>query len=240
LFDGFLLLSVGIAVGPEQWTTASLWLAVIASGIYHGLNPGMGWHLAISAGLMGNGRRDVVSAIGLIGAGHLLAMTGILLPFALMSLLIVWQNEIRLVAAVLVIGFGLCLLVNRRHPRFVARIKPTHLALWSFAIALAHGAGLMLVPIYLGLCQSGELDGGHQALLALMTGNLTTAVVVSSLHTAAMMISGTLIALAVHEWLGLAFISRSWFNLDAVWALSLVLVGAISLADLAGVAPWTS
>ena len=230
-------------MGLEEWTATSLWLAVIASGIYHGLNPGMGWPLAISAGLMGNGRRDVLAAFGPIAAGHLLAMTGILLPFALMSLLVAWQNEIRLGAAVLVIAFGLYLLVNRRHPRFLARIKPTQLALWSFAVALAHGAGLMLVPIYLGLCRSGELDGGHQAALALMGGNLATAIVVSLVHTAAMMISGGLIALAVHEWLGLTFISRSWFNLDAVWALSLVLVGVIALADLtdlAEIALWTS
>ena len=226
-------------MGLEEWTTASLWLAVVASGIYHGLNPGMGWPLAISAGLMGNGRRDVVAAFGPIAAGHLLAMTGMLLPFALMSMLVVWQSEIRLGAAILVIAFGVYLFVNRRHPRFLARIKPTQLALWSFAVAIAHGAGLMLVPIYLGLCQSGELDGGHRAALTLMGGNLTTATAVALVHTAAMMVSGGLVALAVHEWLGPAFISRSWFNLDAVWALSLVLVGVIALADAARIAPWS-
>jgi hypothetical protein len=226
-------------VGFEEWTTASLWLAVVASGIYHGLNPGMGWPLAISAGLMGNGRRDVVAAFGPIAAGHLLAMAGMLLPFALMSMLVVWQSEIRLGAAVLVIAFGVYLFVNRRHPRFLARIKPTQLALWSFAVAIAHGAALMLVPIYLGLCQSGELDGGHRAALALMGGHLTTAIAVALVHTAAMMVSGGLVALAVHAWLGPAFISRSWFNLDAAWALSLVLVGVIALADAARIAPWS-
>ena len=162
-----VLLSVGIAVGLEGWTIASLWVAVALSGIYHGLNPGMGWPLAISSGLMGNGRRDVLAALVPIATGHLLAMTGILLPFAMMSLLVVWQSEIRAGAAVLVIAFGLFLLVNRRHPRFLARIKPTQLLLWSFAVAVAHGAGLMLVPIYLGLCRSSDLDGGHQAALAL-------------------------------------------------------------------------
>ena len=70
-----------------------------------------------------------------------------------------------------------------------------------------------------------------------MGGNLFTAIVVALAHTAAMMVSGGLIALAVHEWLGPAFISRSWFNLDAVWALSLVLVGTISLVSLFGFAP---
>jgi hypothetical protein len=156
-----------------------------------------------------------------------------------MSLLVAWQGEIRLGAAVLVIAFGLYLFVNRRHPRFLARIKPTQLALWSFAVAIAHGAALMLVPIYLGLCQSSELDGGHRAALTLMGGNLTTAIAVALVHTAAMMVSGGLVALAVHEWFGPAFISRSWFNLDAAWALSLVLVGVIALADAARIAPWS-
>lgn len=227
-----------MTVGLDEWSTAGLWLAVIASGIYHGVNPGMGWPLAISAGMMGSGRRDVIAAFGPIAVGHLLAMAGILLPFAVMSFLVAWQYEIQVGASVLVIAFGLYLLVNRRHPRFLARIKPTQLALWSFAVALAHGAGLMLVPIYLGLCQAGELDGGHQAALTLMAGNLGTAIVVSLVHTGAMMISAGAIAVAVYEWLGVTFISRSWFNLDAVWALSLVLVGAIALADVAGIAPW--
>ena len=70
-----------------------------------------------------------------------------------MTALVDWQREIRIGAALLVIGFGLWLLIHRRHPRLLARIRPTQLALWSFAVATAHGAGLMLVPIYLGLCR---------------------------------------------------------------------------------------
>ena len=133
---------------PLDATTAWLWLAVVGSGIYHGINPGMGWPLAVSAGLMGNGRRDLVVALGPLALGHFLAMSGILLPFALMGALVTWQSEIQIGAGVLVIAAGLYLLVNRRHPRFLARIRPTQLTLWSFAIAMAHGAGLMLVPIW--------------------------------------------------------------------------------------------
>jgi hypothetical protein len=209
---------------------AGLWLAVVASGLYHGLNPGMGWPLAVSAALMGNGRRDLAGALGALGAGHFLAMAGILLPFGWMASLVGWQRGIRIGAALLVIGFGLWLLVRRRHPRFLARIPPGELALWSFAVATAHGAGLMLVPIYLGLCRAADLDRGHQAAAALMRGNLTTAMAVSLAHTGAMLLAGGLLAVLVHGWLGLRFLSRSWFNLDVVWALSLVGVGAIGLA----------
>lgn len=212
-----------------EWSTAGLWLAVIGSGLYHGVNPGMGWPLAVSAGLMGNGRRDLFAALGPLAGGHLLAMMGILLPFVAMSALITWQQEIRIAAALILIAVGIWLFFNRRHPRFLARIKPTQLALWSFAVATAHGAGLMLVPIYLGLCRVEEIDVGHQAAATLIGGNLVVAILVSVVHAGAMIATGGMIAFAVLEWLGLKFLSKSWFNLDAIWALSLVLIGAISL-----------
>ena len=212
-----------------QWTTAALWMAVVASGLYHGVNPGMGWPLAVSAGLMGRGRRDVVAALAPLAAGHLVSMFVILLPFALMTALLNWQREIRLGASAIVITFGVFRLVNRRHPRALTRIRPTQLALWSFAIATAHGAGLMLLPIYLGLCSTEELDPAHQASSILIAQNSVTAVLVSLAHTLSMVTAGGVLALLVYDWLGLKFLSRSWFNLDFVWAISLVLIGAIGL-----------
>ncbi len=212
-----------------QWTAAGLWLAVVASGLYHGVNPGMGWPLAVSAGLMGRGQRDVMGALAPLAAGHLLSMLVILLPFALMTALLDWQREIRIGASAAVIAFGVFRLVNRRHPRALARIRPTQLALWSFAIATAHGAGLMLLPIYLGLCSTEDLDTVHRASSILMAQNAATAVLVSLTHTLSMVAAGGVIALIVYGWLGLKFISRSWFNLDFVWAMSLILIGAIGL-----------
>ena len=212
---------------------AGLWLAVVGSGIYHGVNPGMGWPLAVSAGLMGNGRRDLLFALWPLTIGHFLAMSVVLLPFALLTFLLEWQNTIRIGAGLLVIAAGCYLLINRRHPRFLARIRPTQLTLWSFAIAMAHGAGLMLVPIYLGLCRVEELDASHQAAFALMSGNIGMAVIVAVVHAAAMILSGGLIALIVHDRLGLKFLSQSWFNLDVVWATSLILVGVVGLATTA-------
>ena len=208
---------------------AGLWLAVVISGVYHGLNPAMGWPLAVSAGLMGGGRRALLGALSLLALGHLLAMAAILLPFTLMTAIVQWQRPVRIGAALLVIAFGLWLLIHRRHPRFIARIRPTQLALWSFAVAIAHGAGLMLVPIYLGICRANDLDRGHQAASVLIGGHLATAVLVSVVHTAAMIVTGGLIAVLVHAWLGLRFLSRSWFNLDLVWAASLVAVGGVAL-----------
>ena len=88
----------------------------------------------------------------------------------------------------------------------------------------------MLVPIYLGLCQAANLDNSHKAASALISGSLSMAVLVSLVHGVAMITAGGVVAWSVYRYLGLKFVSRSWFNLDSVWALSLILVGALSLA----------
>jgi hypothetical protein len=212
-----------------DWNTAWLWLIVIASGLYHGVNPGMGWPLAVTAGLMERSPRALVAALGPLAAGHLLAMLLVLLPFALLIALVEWQRQIQIGASLLVAGFGIFRLIDRRHPRALARIRPTQLALWSFAVAIAHGAGLMLVPIYLGLCRQADLDQGHLAASTLINTNLRMAVLVSVVHAAAMIAAGGCSAWLVYRYLGLKFVSRSWFNLDTSWAISLVLVGAIAL-----------
>jgi hypothetical protein len=218
-----------------DWTPAGLWLAVVASGLFHGVNPGMGWPLAVSAGLMEKSSRALVAALWPLTAGHLLAMLLVLLPFALLVTLVEWQRQIQIGAALLVIGFGIFRLINRRHPRVLARIRPTQLGLWSFAVAVAHGAGLMLVPIYLGLCQASDLDKAHEAAGALINANLGMALLVSVTHTVAMIVAGGLLAWLVYRYLGLKFVSSSWFNLDTTWAVSLLLVGGIALAiSLAG------
>ena len=210
-------------------TAAALWWAVVASGIYHGINPGMGWPLAVSAALMDRSQRSLFKAVGALAAGHLLAMGAILFPLTALLFVAQWQREIQIAAACLVIGLGVWLFFNRRHPRFLARVPPSRLALWSFLAAMAHGAGLMLVPIYLGICRTVDTDAGHAAAQALMTSTAAIAVGVALVHTLAMTLSGGLMAFGVYRWFGLKFLSRSWFNLDLVWALSLILVGAISL-----------
>ena len=215
--------------GPD-WTPIGLWLAVVASGLYHGVNPGMGWPLAVSAGLMERSSRALVAALWPLSVGHVLAMFLVLLPFGLLVTLVEWQRLIQVSASLLVIGFGIFRLVNRRHPRALARIRPTQLGLWSFAVAIAHGAGLMLVPIYLGLCRASDPNKGHDAAGALINANLGMAILVSVVHTLAMIAAGGFSAWLVYRYLGLKFVSRSWFNLDATWAVSLILIGALSLA----------
>jgi hypothetical protein len=217
-------------LSAADWAPADLWLAVIASGLYHGSNPGMGWPLAVSAGLLEKSSRALFCALWPLAVGHLLAMLVVLLPFAFLAALVEWQRQIRIGASLLVIAFGIFQFVSPRHPRALARIPPTQLGLWSFAVAIAHGAGFMLLPIYLGLCRVADRDSGNEAAGALINGNLRMAVLVSFVHAVAMISAGGVFAWLVYRYLGLKLVSRSWFNLDAIWALSLVLVGALSLA----------
>ncbi|WP_128919319.1 MULTISPECIES: hypothetical protein [Bradyrhizobium] len=189
----------------------------------------MGWPLAVSAGLLDKSPRALFRALAALAAGHLLATLLVLLPFALLLVLAEWQRSIQLSASLLVIGFGVYRLIERRHPRALARIPPTQLALWSFAVAIAHGAALMLVPIYLGLCQAFELDAGHEAAGALMKTSVGMAMLVSLVHVVAMISAGGCLAWLVYRYLGLRFVSRSWFNLDVIWAASLIVVGVVAL-----------
>jgi hypothetical protein len=235
LLDGFVLLSVGLIWTEVNWAPAALWLGVVASGLYHGVNPGMGWPLAVSAGLMERSSRALVAALWPLTLGHLLAMVVVILPFSLLVALVQWQRQIQMGASLVVIGFGIFRFVNRRHPRALVRIRPTQLGLWSFAVAIAHGAGLMLVPIYLGLCRIADLDRAQAAAGVFIGANLGMAVLVSVFHSLTMIAAGGSLAWLVYRYLGLKFVSRSWFNLDATWAFSFILVGALSLSiSLAG------
>jgi hypothetical protein len=211
-----------------------LWLAVILVGAYHGFNPGMGWPLAVSNGLTERRAGAVFRALVPLAAGHFLAMAVSLLPFGLLASLFFWNREIRIGAGLIVVLFGLYKLIDRRHPRFLARIRPSQLALWSFLVAIAHGAGLMLVPFFLALCTpepTAASDGtSHADVMQLMQTGLGVAVAVSVIHTLAMIITGGVIAWAVYRYLGLGFLRKSWFNLEIVWATSLILTGAFASA----------
>lgn len=213
----------------EISSVTALWWAVILSGLYHGINPGMGWPLAVSAALMERKHSGLPKALAMLAAGHFIAMIGILLPFSLMVFLVDWQVHIRVVAGLLVIAMGVYLILNPKHPKFLARVHPARLALWSFLAAMAHGAGLMLVPIYLGICAIGAEETGHLAAQTLMSNNVTMAFAVAAAHTFAMTLAGGMIAVIIYFWLGLKFLSRTWFNLDLFWAISLIIVGCFGI-----------
>jgi hypothetical protein len=215
--------------------TAALWLTVAAVGLYHGLNPAMGWPLAVANGMTAQRGRAVLATLLPLGGGHFAAMAVVLVPFAWLSWYVEWSRAIRLGAGALVLLFGLYKLVQRRHPRALARVRPTQLAWWSFLMATAHGAALMLVPVLLGLCVTAPAavesataaDVGHATVMNyLAQSSVATAVLVAAVHTLAMMLAGLSMAWAVYRYLGLPFLRRFWLDLDQVWGWSLVIAGA--------------
>jgi hypothetical protein len=207
---------------------SALWLGVIASGLYHGLSPGMGWPLAVAAALSERRTNALFRALLLLAAGHLAAMAAVVLPFGLVATLAERSGALRIGVGFLVMGFGIYRLLARGHPRALACIRPTQLALWSILVALAHGAGLLLVPVFLGL-EAGAAHAGHGANLAMTDNRLGLAIAVSALHTLAMLAGSGGMAWLVYRHLGLGFLTKSWFNLDRTWALSLIAAGAASL-----------
>ena len=223
---------------PRLTATGALWLTIIAVGLYHGLNPAMGWPLAVANGMSAQRSSAVFATLLPLGAGHFMAMAMVLFPFAWLSVYVEWSRAIRLGAGALVLLFGIFKLINQRHPRALARIAPTQLAWWSFLMATAHGAGLMLVPFMLALCISAPADGnaladpnlrdqGHAVVMNyLAQSSFATAIAVATLHTVAMMLAGLGMAWAVYRYLGLRFLRRAWLNLDRVWGASLVIAGA--------------
>lgn len=213
-----------------------LWLAVIALGAYHGLNPGMGWPLAVSNGMWARKEQAVFATFLPLAGGHFLAMAAALLPFAFFLAYFDWSQTIRIAAGGAVAAFGIYKLVNRSHPRIAARLGPRHLTLWSFLTATAHGAGLMLAPITLGLCSAAEtspssaIDHGHEAMTELMRSGIATTIAVSTVHTIAMVAAGGAMAWIVYRWAGLKLLRSAWLNLESVWAASLIFTGLVSLA----------
>jgi hypothetical protein len=211
-----------------------LWLTVIALGAYHGLNPGMGWPLAVSNGMWAKRDWAVFATLVPLASGHFLAMAAALLPISILLGYLDWSREVRIVAGGVMAAFGAYRLANRRHPRALARLGPNHLTLWSFLTATAHGAGMMLAPVYLGLCNAPApapwptINQAHRAIVDFMRSGLATSIAVSVVHTLAMVLAGGAMAWIVYRWVGLRVLRRAWFNLERLWAASLIATGVPS------------
>lgn len=217
-------------------STAALWLTIIALGLYHGLNPAMGWPLAVANAMMDRRARSLFATLLPLSGGHLMAMAVVLAPLAWLGWYVQYGRAIRIGAGVALLLLGLFKLVRRRHPRALARVAPSRLAWWSFLMATAHGAGLMLAPFMLGLCVAtgpspSAADMGHAAVMNYTAqSSLGMAALVTAVHTLAGFAAATAMAWLVYRHLGLRFLRHAWLNLDLVWGGSLVAAGAAGIA----------
>jgi hypothetical protein len=200
------------------------WLALAGLGAFHGINPAMGWLFAVALGLHRRSRAVVLQALLPIALGHALAILAVALVVVLLGV-VVDQRALRIGAGTLLIGWAAyhTLYGSRHRVRFGMQVGMLGLGAWSFLMASAHGAGLMLVPVLIPLCLASSPAGELSAASA------PVALAAVGVHTLAMLATTGAIAVAVYEWFGLAFLRKGWINLDLIWTIALVATGLILL-----------
>jgi hypothetical protein len=210
-----------MTASAELWP----WLALVGLGLFHGVNPAMGWLFAVALGLHRRSQNVVLLSLVPIALGH--AVSVALVVAAVLTLgLVVDHTSLTRLAAVALIGWALwhALYGHRQRVRVGMTTGLLGLALWSFLMASAHGAGLMLIPVLIPLCLAAapaqELTAG---------GSIGIAAAALAVHTATMLATIAVVALIVYHWVGVDFLRRGWINLDLVWVAALVVCGVVLL-----------
>jgi len=203
------------------------WLAVFGLGIFHGINPAMGWLFAVALGLQEQKRAAVFRALPPMVLGHALSI-GIIIAAVMLARVSLPHRALKIGAAAILFAFGFYRLLRSRHPTWVGmRVGFGDLTLWSFVMASAHGAGLMLVPLFLGSPAAGDAHHHTAAFANFDAPSLLAGSV--GVHTLGYLLTTALLAILVYEKLGVAILRRAWFNIDFVWMLALMITGAFIL-----------
>ncbi|MBZ5652790.1 MAG: hypothetical protein LAO18_20165 [Acidobacteriia bacterium] len=209
-------------------TSTAFWLMLLL-GAYHGLNPGMGWLFAVALGMQEQKGSAVARALVPIALGHALAIGSVVLAAAFLGMTVP-LGAIRYSVAAILVGLGIFCLVRHHHPRWVRmQVGFRDLTAWSFLMASAHGAGLMVVPVLLG-SSTVEAQGGmagHNHISA--TTSPLAGMFATGVHTFAYLAVTGLVAWMVYRKLGLALLRKTWFNFDLLWAAALVATGLVTL-----------
>jgi hypothetical protein len=206
------------------------WLTLAGLGVYHGVNPAMGWLFAVSRGMQERSRRAVLRSLVPIAIGHEASI-------ALVALLVLGLSTttdpkaLRIGAAAALVAFGIFRFVKpRAHFRWTSmRVSDRELGMWSFLMSTAHGAGLMVAPVILGLRASQS--GGHDDMAMLAGGRLDITAVGLAVHVGAMVAVMGAIAYFVYARVGLQILRRAWLNTEQVWAGAFVLAGLVTLTS---------
>lgn len=206
-------------------TSTKLCLMVLL-GIYHGINPGMGWLFAVALGMQEQKGSAVARSLAPIAVGHALAIATAVMAAGLLGM-IVPLTTVRYCVAAFLIGLGTYSLVKHWHPRWVRmQVGFRDLTLWSFLMASAHGAGLMVVPLLLGssTVEASDHMASHHMATSPLVGLLATVI-----HTTAYLTAVGIVAWVVYSRFGLALLRKAWFNFDLIWAAALLVTGLFTL-----------
>lgn len=220
---------------PAALTSLGPWLGLAALGLFHGLNPAMGWLFAVALALQRQRPSQLYTATGYIAVGHLLSVVAVMV-FLLLAGAFLPLSWVRIASGAILLAFGIFrLALYYKHPRWVGlNVDGRDLIAWSFLMATAHGAGLMLAPVALALTGptanagiAGDL-GHHGGYLSLDDGPIWW-IIGLLMHTVVMLAAMLTAAAIVYYRVGLAFLRRGWINLDLLWAASLLLAGGVTL-----------
>ena len=204
--------------------TATL-VALLGLGAFHGINPGMGWLFAVALGLQERRRAAVWRALLPLALGHSLAVAAAV-AVALAFGLVLSIEHLRWPVGLLLLALGASRIVRHRHPRWAAmRVRMTRLTMWSFLMASAHGAGLMVVPVFAGMTSGQQLTCHSQPASA----TVASALLATGAHALGYVLVTAVLAVLVFEKFGVGILRTAWVNIDFVWALALVGTGLFTL-----------
>jgi hypothetical protein len=209
--------------------TPMSWPALLALGAGHGINPAMGWLFAVALGLQRQSRGAVWGALGPLAAGHALAIAAAIIAAGVVGM-VVPLEALKWVTAGLLVGLGVFRLLRSRHIAYGGmRVDGRELATWSFLMASAHGAGLMVLPLVLGDAPATAQAHHMAASVIGFSGIQWSGVLAALVHTAGYLLVTGVVAVIVYERVGLRFLRTAWVNLDLVWAVALVITGVATL-----------
>jgi hypothetical protein len=207
-------------------TPISPWLVLAGLGAFHGLNPAMGWLFAVALGLHRKSRKVVLLSLVPIATGHMVSIAVVAVAVVMLGL-VVDHRVLEMAAGAVLLGWAVYQAAygHRHRVRIGMTTGMAGLGVWSFLMATAHGAGLMLVPVLMPLCLSASPTGELTA-----AASLPVALAAVGVHMAAMLAVTLAIAIIVHEWLGLSLLRRGWINFDIIWIAALAITGIILIA----------
>jgi len=224
------------ALAPNVVHDVWPWAALLLLGAAHGINPGMGWLFAVALGMQRQERGAVWRALVPLAAGHLaaIAMVAVVVGVAGLAISLGWLKW--LVAGGL-LGLGMWKLVRTSHPRYGGMsVGSREVAVWSFLMASAHGAGLMVVPFLMRVVRPAALGGGSHVAHAAHSAELASVIppvpaaglLIALIHTAGYLLVTGLVAVLVYERLGLRLLGKAWFNVDRLWAGALIVTALLT------------
>jgi hypothetical protein len=203
-------------------------ITILVLGAFHGINPGMGWLFAVALGMQERRAGAVWRALIPLTLGHGLAIGAVVLIAAAAGVVIP-AASMKIPVAVTLGILGVYRLI--RHTHFSGggmRVGMGGLTAWSFLMASCHGAGLMVLPVFLGMAAPAAGASCHAA--GASPANAAAAVTATLVHGLGYLAVTAAAAWVVFAKLGVGILRKAWFNLDLVWAAALIASGILTVA----------